>query len=325
MAVKGLESHARLPRAGVIRLGIKKLHAQSGKEYPEETPYFVLPTDLRAKLGDRPTAIAVLFPADDPDRVFPTSYERWQGTPGKAPLLTLRCDGERYVELPVAGGELVGACKLPAWEPGQRRRPCPCGAKVMGRLNVIPLEAPFGVWQVPMGGWQRCADVLGELQIFRRELGRLTDLVFSIERVPTVSQVTTEKGGRLAKTGYPVHVRCAFTAKQALALRGLAFGAQGLPAAAPPVEPEEPEEALPPEAQAEEEWTVERCFREAAGLGVPTDAYREWLARAYRGGVEAMNLTDLAAEATALSAALADPAAADRWRARVLTVEPARR
>lgn len=51
MTIKHLLDHrARLPRLGRIRLGVKKV-AASGKEYPAEVSYFVIPDELKAVLG----------------------------------------------------------------------------------------------------------------------------------------------------------------------------------------------------------------------------------------------------------------------------------
>src|SRR3990167_3015701 len=206
--IKTLARRARLPRLGVIRLGIKAL-TDTGKEYPKEVPFFVMPFRI-ADIVDEPTKLTVLFPHDDPERVLDASYIRYAGK-----LLTLKCDGERFIDIKKDGTETLGACQKP------EQGPCPCGARAVGRLNVILYDAPLGVWQVMVGGDQRLADLMTELIVFRAAFGRLTDIVFEIERVPTEIQVRTEKG-RLSRTGWPVHVRCSFTAKQARALRGLA-------------------------------------------------------------------------------------------------------
>ena len=293
--IHGLERRARLPRFGIIRLGIKVRNEQ-GKEYPKETDYFVLPEALRSVFGDRERSLAVLFPSDDVDRVLPTEYTRYAGK-----LVTLKCDGETFTELPVKGGELTGQCQRAPDEPW---KPCPCGARAMGRLNVILPDAPLGIWQVIIGGQQRVADVLMELIVYKQTLGRLTDIPFRLDRVPTEIQVRRDDGTRLARTGWPVHIRCDFTAKDALKLRGV-----DLLKALPPAEMVETEgEHAAEEANGEEspapaggapglsashspdEPTLERCYQWAQELGVTAKAYELYLRGAYGDHIDAKTL-----------------------------------
>ena len=268
MPIKGLlESKGRLPRLGVIRLGIKE--RKNDKEYPREVEYFVVPTNLKPLLGERPTKISVLFPSDDPQRVLVADYIRYSGK-----LLTLKCDGERFTEIPKQGGEIVGDCKKPDG------KPCQCGAKAVGRLNVIILDAPLGVWQIVVGGEGRIADLLTELEVYRRALGRLTDIVFSVERVPAEVQVRREDGTRLPKTGWPVHVRCEFTAAQAAALRGVPIPGLSPALPAPPLV-EAADEAVREEPH-EEEWDISMCFRVAGHAGFQPAEYETYLLACYK-------------------------------------------
>lgn len=312
MPIKNLlEARGRLPRLGVIRLGIKEVETHrvcGGKgcgkcdrgqvSYPKEVPYFVLPDSLeglRKKVGDRPTSLSIMFPSDDPGRVLTSWYERYQGK-----LLTLRCDGERFLEIPKQGPERSGACQKPG-----PREPCSCRAEAMGRLNVILLDGPLGVWQIPIGGESRIADLMVELEVFRRALGRLTDIVFELVRVPTEVQIRTEDGSRMSRTGWPVHVRCAFTAAQALKASGRA-----LPMALPEGEPgqvveregeavghevdeeatlpQPPDTPQPPDAP----WDVSMCFSSAAKLGIEAAQYVAYLWAVYQTDVD--NLPDRA-------------------------------
>lgn len=269
MPIKGLlESKGRLPRLGVIRLGIKE--HKNGKEYPREVDYFVVPTNLKPLLGEQPKKISVLFPSDDPQRVLVADYIRYSGK-----LLTLKCDGERFTEIPKQGGEIVGACKK------ESGKPCSCGAKAVARLNVIVLDASLGVWQIVIGGEGRIADLLTELEIYRRALGRLTDIVFTVERIPAEIQVRKEDGSRLPKTGWPVHIRCEFTAAQAAALRGVAIPGLIPALASPPPIVEAPDEAVPEEPH-EEEWDISMCFRAAKQAGIDPPDYEFYLTALYK-------------------------------------------
>ena len=102
MAIKGVSDIRRLPRAGKIRLGIKKSTVKAGKtvEYPVEVDYFVVdpqtPSELENKkimdeverlYGKNPKRIRVMFPVDNTDVVFPQWYKRYGGA-------TLKCKGD---------------------------------------------------------------------------------------------------------------------------------------------------------------------------------------------------------------------------------------
>ena len=105
MPIKNLELRSRLPRLGKIKLGIKKT-AGSGKQYPAEVPYFVLPSELidrdPERFGKQPTVLDVMFPSDDPTFVLEVWYLRYQGSGGpQGGVLTLRCDGETAQEFPL--------------------------------------------------------------------------------------------------------------------------------------------------------------------------------------------------------------------------------
>ena len=222
--IKTLQHRIRFPRLGRIKLGVMTQNA-SGATFPREVPYFVLPQDLRAKLGEQPTKLGVMFPADDPERVLSMFYERRSGK-----ILASKCDGEKCIAITREGGELVTDC------PKEARKPCPEGCQAKGHLNVIVLKAPLGVYQVTLGGEQRLTDLWTELYLYRDTFGRLTNIVFELERVPTTVQVPTDKG-TMAKEGWPVHIRVAVAAEQAFAVSGVKVGelpgGQILPSAQP--------------------------------------------------------------------------------------------
>jgi len=53
--IEGLSDRRRLPRLGIIRLGIKAISEKTGNEYPKEVPYFVAPDEVRSIYGEQPT------------------------------------------------------------------------------------------------------------------------------------------------------------------------------------------------------------------------------------------------------------------------------
>jgi hypothetical protein len=323
--IKGLARRARYPRLGIIRLGVKRVNKDQ-KEYPAEVPWFVLPSGLGLDkmFGDKPTTLPVLFPSNDIEElVFPHFYTRYSGS-----LLTVKCDGETAIQISKEGARTTEPCRK------NTEQDCACGARALGRLNVILAhpDAPFGIFQVPVGGEQRIEDVLDELRIYRSALGKLTDIVFQLERVETVTQVQTPKG-RLPKKGWPVHVRCNFSALDALRVRGVT-ALPGLTTLTPalPVEVVADEltesdlsgdtsvaaddDELPAELRddAAPDWSIEGIYRHVADLGIEPTVYAKYLTGVYL-TADALTATALAEQRTMIETARKDKGEADTFRA----------
>ena len=219
MPIKGLEDRIRLPRIGKFKLGYKKVNADGSPAGAEQTPYFVVPDELRAIVGDKPTEVRVRFPSTSPALLFPCDMNRW-ATGG---LLTLRCDGAVAHELPRDGQERWFECQ---WQ--DRAKPCPCGAKAEGRLSFLVLDDQgrgYGPYQVTIRGTQRVADVVGFLAFYIGILGaKFIFAPFILRRVPTPMSYTDAQGRRRTRTNYPIQILC--------------DGTLELPAALPPgIEP----------------------------------------------------------------------------------------
>lgn len=226
--IKHLMVRSRPPRLGRIRLGIKKTTTRSdGRQvsFPAEVPYFVLPPELIELFPTEPTEIDVMLPSNDPEIVLPSEYVRYQGSGGPSGgVLTLRCDGETYTEIPLNAKEpaTTGPCKRPLPEPGSTYiEDCVCGATARGRLRVMVLKGAVGYYEVPVGGNARIMALHDELQTHLKTFGRLTGIPFKLTREPATVQVPTDSGKRIPKLGWPVHIRTAFSVEDALRARGL--------------------------------------------------------------------------------------------------------
>ena len=121
VTLRFIEQRARLPRLGIIRLGIKTLSA-GGKEIPREVDYFVLPEDLVGLFDGRPKKLPVMFPFDEVDHVLQAAYEKRSG-----PTLSLRCNSQFYTTWDERGKASTGPCRKAEVEDAV---PCPCGAVV---------------------------------------------------------------------------------------------------------------------------------------------------------------------------------------------------
>lgn len=324
--IKGLEHRFRLPRLGVIGLGVMVPARGDTKGHPEEVDYFVLPWPIPG-LDEKPRALDVMFPSDDIEQVFPTAYVKYNARK----LLTVYCDGQDCREIPTEGEETRHECQR---VPGE---PCPCGATAKGRLNVVLLNGPVGVYQIVIGGERRVADVLVELGMYRGLLGRLTGVAFTLERIATPTQIRDARGNRMSRTGWPVHIRSSITTRQALAIGGQApAGMLGLPPAQDPHEEGADEQdavatlaggapaqeslfpgQLAPTGTADEEWTIERCFAAALTIGVAAPTYRTFLQALYGAPADQVTVRQLAEQGRTLARAAKEPKYAETVLSRI--------
>ena len=79
--IKNLSETRRMPRLGIIRLGIKVTNAE-GKTYPKATDYFVCPPEVQEVYGERPKELVVMFPVNDRELITPQYYRCYSRTRG---------------------------------------------------------------------------------------------------------------------------------------------------------------------------------------------------------------------------------------------------
>ncbi len=137
--VKGISDVRRLPRLGKIRLGVKKT-SSSGKSYPAETSYFVVPPEVEAIYGPQPTVLDVRFPVDDMDIIFPQAYERW----GSNHIIQCQGDGEVAWERGEGDSWIERACPCELLD----KKKCSFRARLMVMLWKVSLA---GVYQIDTG------------------------------------------------------------------------------------------------------------------------------------------------------------------------------
>lgn len=279
----------RLPRLGTIRLGVKEI-AASGKSYPKNVEYFVIPDELKPLIGERPTRIPVMFPANEPERVLESWLEKYEGGGQDRPgVLTIRCDGERYTKIPREGGEQeTGACLREINpETGAALKPCECGATAVGRLNVMVLGGPIGIYQVVMGSERQIAALTFDLRLYHRTFGSLTEIQGRPIPFELIRQEETmsylKDGKRQARTWNPVRLTCGITNLEAMAYAGIQVLTSGKGGAAPALPPAS-EQDVDDHAHDHEdvEWDISLCTGTAVKLGVAAPLYFKYLEAQYR-------------------------------------------
>ena len=173
--IKGLSSIRRLPRLDKIRLGIKKVSAKSGKEYPFETKFFVCPAEIRKFYGDEPKELNIMFPLNDPEALFPQCY-KWYGS-GKG----LKCRGDG-----------ISALRLNDETHEMEEQKCPCELLEDGKCKqvaslsfMMPSIKIGGVYQIDLSSYHSIVDINSGLDYAMAMLGgRIAMVPFILRRVP---------------------------------------------------------------------------------------------------------------------------------------------
>lgn len=208
--VKGISDRRRLPRLGKIRLGVKKVSQNTGKEYPAEADYFVL-TDapgVAAVYGDRPKRLDVMIPVEDPEVFFPQSY-RWYGA-GRG----VKCigDGDTATRQNEQTGEFYelgpGSCPCARFERGE----CVLRAHL---LIFLPRVSMQGVYQCDTGSINSIIDINSAIEFIHALIGRVAMVPCTLERVPRETF-----GGGKRRIHYPIQLRHQLNLKQICAARG---------------------------------------------------------------------------------------------------------
>jgi hypothetical protein len=185
MPIEGLSNVIRIPRLGKIKLGIKKKNA-AGIEYPEKTPYFVLPTDhpqykdLVDLFGDKPKELHILIPTEDEERWCSQYYRCYSKSRG------LVCKGDgRTASRMVAKGTDNLAWK-DAKEVEMKTIECPgknCDIFIKRNCNeimnlqfMIPEIPGLGVWQINTTSINSIININSAAFIIRNIYKRLTNI-----------------------------------------------------------------------------------------------------------------------------------------------------
>ena len=182
--IEGLSAIRRLPRLGKIRLGIKKISDKTGKEYPSETKYFVCPPEIKKFYGDEPTELDIMFPLNDPETLFPQSYQWFGSSKG------LKCRGDG-----------VNALRLNEDTNEMEERTCPCDLLEEGKCKqraslvfMMPNIKIGGVYQIDLGSYHSIVDINSSLDYAMAMLGgRIAMIPFKLRRVPKETHSNGQK------------------------------------------------------------------------------------------------------------------------------------
>jgi len=175
--IKDLSTRRRLPRAGVIRLGIKVKNS-SGKEYPKETDYFVCPEIVKDFYGPEPKELLVMFPVESEQVFFQQFYKKY----GNGVLL---CRGD---------GEVATYYDFDS--KGFTDKKCPCESiekKECKQVAILQFLLPeikeaIGVFQISTSSTNSIVDVNSGIDLVRSIAGRVRMIPLILKREETNTQ-----------------------------------------------------------------------------------------------------------------------------------------
>jgi hypothetical protein len=203
---------ARLKRAGMIRLGVKKVN-KNGKEYPFATDYFVLKDapDLKPVYGEQPKRLNVWLPFNEIERNMPSWHQMWL-----ASGLVCRGDGQRidYAVNPKTGEVIVRngkaattgkvedlklntgndvACPGMAHNLYNRCSQCKPGALLIIMIREV---SRLAYYQIATGSIHNIVNLTGQMGWYIENFGRLQGIPFVLELRPEKISTPSGKNGQ---------------------------------------------------------------------------------------------------------------------------------
>lgn len=171
--IKGLSEIRRLPRLGKIRLGVKVISKKTGREYPRETDYFIVPPEVARVYGEQPKELDIMFPLNDVESVFPQAYKFYGNQKG------LKCIGNGEIAMRLNDqGEMI-------------QRECPCKLLDTGEcsrrahlLVILPRINMGGVYQIDIGSYHSIVDINSALDYIQSLIGRFALVPLKLRRTP---------------------------------------------------------------------------------------------------------------------------------------------
>lgn len=172
MPIKGISDVRRLPRIGKVRLGMKDISKRTQREYPKAVDYFVVRDDdgitfkaaadsFHQVYGEKPKALDIMFPLNDPEVFFQQWYKRY----GSGTGLICKGDGEVASEVNRHTGEMIEQECNPSECEWIGKKHC----KAIGTLMfLLPMVAGVGCWQLDTGSWNSIVNLNSAIDFIKR-------------------------------------------------------------------------------------------------------------------------------------------------------------
>lgn len=243
MPIEGLSELVRIPRLGKIRLGVKVKSNKKDVQYPKATDYFVVPDEVKAVYGDKPTELQIMFPVEEPELIAQQWLRAYSLTQG---LVCIGSGVEARRKVDVATGAMADH-ETKDWEwreitcdpqecPEYETKRC---RRVMNLQFLLPEVPGLGVYQIDTSSFYSIVNINSMIKMLKGMLGRCSMVPLTL----TLGPIEVCPPGLTKKTVHIMHI------KKDIKLSQLAQIAQLPPARVliPEADTEEPPEDLFPD------------------------------------------------------------------------------
>jgi hypothetical protein len=177
MPINELSDIVRIPRLGKIRLGIKVTSKEKkGVQYPKATDHFVVPDEVKAVYGEKPTELQIMFPVEEPELFAQQWLRAYSMTQG---LVCIGSGVEARRKIDVATGTIADH-ETKQWEwreiscdpqecPEYQTKRC---RRVMNLQFLLPEVPGLGVYQIDTSSFYSIVNINSMIKMLKGMLGR---------------------------------------------------------------------------------------------------------------------------------------------------------
>lgn len=206
MPIEGLSELVRIPRLGKIHLGIKT-KKDKGPEYPKATDYFVVPDEVAAVYGKKPTELQIMFPVEDPE-IFAQQWLRAYSLTQGLVCIGNGINARRKVDL-ATGAMADHQTKQWEWRaitcdpqecPDYKTKRC---RRVMNLQFLLPEVPGLGVYQIDTSSFYSIVNINSMIQMLKGIIGRCSMVPLTLVLGPE----NVSPPGQTQKTVYIMHIK----------------------------------------------------------------------------------------------------------------------
>ncbi|KKL20358.1 hypothetical protein LCGC14_2456240, partial [marine sediment metagenome] len=215
--IEGVSDIYRIPLLGKIRLGVK-VEKPGKRPFPKALDYFNCPPEVQKVFGEKPKALQIMFPNEDPEQFAQQWLRAYSITQG------LVCIGDgrtsrRKVDL-ATGAMASRETKRWEWKEGLGCDPDKCPEyqakrcrRVMNLQVLLPDVPGLGVWQIDTSSFYSILNINSQFALIKSVYGTIgmVPVILSLEP----KQVKSPKDQKL-KTVRVLCIRSGDTLVEAL-------------------------------------------------------------------------------------------------------------
>jgi hypothetical protein len=208
MPIEGLSEIVKIPRLGKIHLGVKVTSKEKKNvQYPKATDYFVVPDEVKAVYGEKPTELEIMFPVEDPE-IFAQQWLRAYSLTQGLVCIGNGVDARRKVDI-ATGAMADHETKQWEWKemtcdsqecPEYQTKRC---RRVMNLQFLLPNVPGLGVYQIDTSSFYSIVNINSMIKMIKGILGRCSMVPLTLALGP----IEVSPPGITKKTVYIMHIK----------------------------------------------------------------------------------------------------------------------